>query len=98
MKTKPESNTDQEATTVSGRLERRVILRMLVDHKSWKLRHADEKFEEVVHKDGWRYYTACGCVCIRNDNDPSFEQDTGIFVWPLYSILGYINARKARAR
>ena len=98
MKKTLEGSTDQEATKVSGRLQRRVILRMLMDNKSWKLRHVGERFEEMVHRNGWRYYTGCGCVCIRNDNDPKFEQDAGLFIWPLYTMLGYINTWKARAR
>jgi hypothetical protein len=71
---------------------------MLMDSERWELRHKVTEVEEMVHEDGWRYYTGCGCICIRNDNDRNFAQHSGLFIFPLYALLGYINTRKARAR
>ncbi|MCK5616813.1 hypothetical protein KAR91_83905 [Candidatus Pacearchaeota archaeon] len=76
-------------------LQRRVILRILLDAKSWKLRNEGKEFEEVVHKDGWRYYSSAHGIVFRKD-DSTFEQMTGVLMYGIVAPLAWINTLRVR--
>ena len=86
---------DQSKTSDSDSLKRWVILRLLLDSKSWKLRDRGTEMEEMVHKDGWRYYSNCHCITLRKDNS-RFYQGIGVFMYMIVAPLAWINTLKVK--
>lgn len=72
------------------------LIKMLIDSKSWELRYSGKPFEDMLHVDGWRYFTDCACVCFRRNNDQDTEYSPHLFIWPLIAILGAINTWRVR--
>ena len=94
MKTEQEWQ-DEIEDNGTQKVKRWVILRLLLDSENWVLRDKGLETEEIVHKDGWRYYSSCHCVTIRKEGS-RFEQLMGVFMYMIVAPLAWINTRKVK--
>ena len=75
----------------------RTTLRLLLDTGNWKIRDQGKTTEELIHKDGWIYYSDCHCITLRNDNS-TFEQVTGIFAYIIIAPVAWINTLRVKRK